>query len=86
MPRLTTPYDWKLVVFQIRQLRRETQAELADALDCSVSTVSKWEQGQTTPAPRQRRRLEEYAVEAGFPPSHWPEDVQQPLFPVAASA
>ena len=83
MPRLVPHYDWKEIVYRLRALRRESQAEFATVVGCSVSTVSKWEQGATaTPAPRQQRRLEELAIAAGYPPSQWPElDAQQPLFP-----
>lgn len=34
-----------------------TQQELADALEVNLSTVQKWEAGQTLPYPKTRRRM-----------------------------
>jgi len=51
-----------------------SQLEFAQALGCSVSTVSKWERGESTPLPKQRRRLEAIGAEIGFCPSDWPAE------------
>lgn len=77
MPRLTDKYDWPKVVFLLRERRSQTQAEFAESVGCSVSTVSKWERGETAPVPKQRRRMEALGVEAGVPPSGWPEELRQ---------
>lgn len=77
MPRLPVKYDWPRVVLLVRERRSETQAEFADALGCSVSTVSKWERGETVPAPKQRRRMEAMGVEAGLPSAEWPHETRQ---------
>lgn len=86
MPRLSTPCDGMLGVFHLRQLRCETQAEFVYFLQRAVSTASKWDQGRTEPSPRQGRKLEGLAAQAGFPPPLWPDDAQQPLFSVSSSA
>lgn len=77
MPRLLAKYDWPVVVHELRQRACQTQAEFAAAVGCSVSTVSKWERRETTPAPRQRRRMEGIGVAVGYPPATWPEESKQ---------
>ena len=77
MPRLSDKYDWPKVVFLLRERRSQTQAEFAGSVGCSVSTVSKWERGETTPIPKQRRQMEALSAEAGLAPSEWPEESKQ---------
>ncbi len=82
MPRLTSTYDWPKVVFQLRSRRNESQAVFAEAVGCSESTVSKWEQGRAQPQPRHRKKLEEIGEESGHPMVRWPlKSSQEPLFP-----
>lgn len=73
MPRLPIKYDWPRVVLELRQRSTLSQADFARAVGCSLSTVSKWECGQTLPAPKQLRRVEEYGMAVGFLPAAWPE-------------
>ncbi len=81
VPRLPARYDWKTVVFTLRERRNQTQVEFAASLDCSVFTVSKWECGETVPAAKHRRLLEAMGVEVGHLASDWPEaSFQQSLF------
>jgi transcriptional regulator with XRE-family HTH domain len=77
MPRLPVRHDWSRVVLYLRERHNQTQAEFGNALGCSASTVSKWERGETVPAPKQRRRMEGLGTEVGFPPSDWPEKSRQ---------
>lgn len=77
MPRLQINFDWPKVVLELRQRSRKSQAEFAVAVSCSLSTVSKWERGQTLPLPRQLRQVEEFGSALGFPPSDWPEASKQ---------
>lgn len=77
MPRLQINCDWPKVVLELRQRSRKSQAEFAAAVSCSLSTVSKWERGQTLPLPRQLRQVEEFGSALGFPPSDWPEVSKQ---------
>ncbi len=77
MPRLPIRYDWPQVVLLLRERRNESQVDFARTLECSSSTVSKWERGECVPAPRQRRRMEALGVEIGWPTSEWPEESKQ---------
>lgn len=72
MPRLPAKYDWSRVVYLLRERLSQSQAEFAATVGCALSTVSKWEQGATNPAPRQRRRLRKIGDEVEFPVSVWP--------------
>ncbi len=73
MPRLPIRHDWPQVVLLLREHRLESQAELAEALGSSLSSISKWERGEAVPGPRYRRKMEQLARAAGFPVSDWPE-------------
>lgn len=81
MPRLPVKYDWPRVVLDLRTRSTLSQASFADAVGCSLSTVSKWECGQTLPAPKQLKRVEDFGTSIGFPPADWPEaSPQERLF------
>ncbi|MCK6529692.1 helix-turn-helix transcriptional regulator [Myxococcota bacterium] len=73
MPRLPTTFAWSTVVLSVRERRNETQAELAQAMGCSVFAVSKWECGAAVPTAKHRRLLERLATDAGYPPGDWPK-------------
>lgn len=77
MPRLPPTFDWPQVVLVLRERRNQTQAEFAESLGCSVSTVSKWERGETSPAAKHRRKMDELGNDVGYPASGWPEREQQ---------
>jgi transcriptional regulator with XRE-family HTH domain len=40
-----------------RRQRNLTQKQLADKIDCSRSTISRWENGHSTPLRRTRNRI-----------------------------
>lgn len=77
MPRLPVKYDWPKVVMLLRTRRSQSQAEFAESVGCSVSSVSKWERRETAPSPKQRRRIEALSAEAGVAPADWPEESGQ---------
>lgn len=77
MPRLRTPYLWTEIVFELRSRSSTTQVELASMLGCSVSTVSKWERGETTPIARQQRKMDEIGRQLGYPRTQWPRRSEQ---------
>ncbi len=73
MPRLRPTFDWPQVVLVLREKRNQTQSEFARSLGCSLSTVSKWERGESCPVAKHRRKLDQFGDDAGFPASEWPE-------------
>lgn len=77
MPRLPVRYDWPRVVLLLRDGRSQTQAEFAHAMGCSVSTVSKWERGETAPTAKHRRAMEAMSEELGISLGDWPEPSKQ---------
>jgi len=77
MPRLRTPYLWTEIVHELRLRSSVTQAELAEALGCAVSTVSKWERGETTPVARAQRKMDELGRQLGYPRPSWPRKGEQ---------
>ena len=77
MPRLRTTFLWPEIVFELRTRSSTTQVELASMLGCSVSTVSKWERGESRPVARQQRKLDELGRQLGYPRSAWPREGEQ---------
>jgi len=74
MPRLTSIYDWKLVVIELRCERRLncTQEMLARKIKASVFSVSKWERGETAPTLKFRHKLARLAEDIGYGQTTWP--------------
>ncbi len=75
MPRLTSTYNWQLIVVELRSERYLdcTQESLARKLQTSVFSVSKWERGETAPTARFRARIRKLAEQANYPHiNNWP--------------
>ena len=77
MPRLRTPYLWPEIVFELRCRASTTQAELASSLGCCVSTISKWERGETKPVARAQRALDQLGRRLSYPREAWPRRLEQ---------
>src|ERR1700756_3155988 len=72
-----------------RELRGWSQAKVAEALNTTVRTISRWEQGQALPYPFYRERLCELfgkdARQLGLLPDHEDEEPPPPEEPVLSS-
>ena len=58
--------DFADLVKRIRQVRSQTQEELARELDVTVGTMNGWENGRHRPVRAQRRRLTALAESLGL--------------------
>lgn len=74
MPRLRSPYDWRLFVLRLRTEKclGVSQEMLARKLSVTVAAVSRWERGLAVPNNKFRNRLKNLAVRAGFLEHDWP--------------
>lgn len=77
MPRLPVRHDWPRVVLLLRVRCNQSQVEFANDVSCSPSAVSKWERGETVPAPRYRRLIADLGDQVGFPAEDWPAESRQ---------
>ncbi len=55
------PKDEEYAVQELRERLGLTQAQFAEALDVSPSTIIRWEQGQSKPTQIARARMDEMA-------------------------
>jgi transcriptional regulator with XRE-family HTH domain len=78
-PRLLDPRAWSTgdlaeALGTIRLWAGLTQADLAERIGCSVSSVRAWESGRAVPGPGMRRRLEDgYGLPEGALVTAYPE-------------
>jgi len=75
VPRVITEFDWSTFVSTLRSERYWdcSQQELAQMLEVSVSTVSKWERGAVRPQPRHRWALRRMATRKRYRQGDWPK-------------
>jgi len=75
VPRIITEFDWPTFVYTLRSERYWdcSQQELAQMLEVSVSTVSKWERGVVQPQPRHRSALRTLGSRKRYRAGDWPK-------------
>jgi len=75
VPRTITEFDWPTFVHTVRSERYWdcSQQELAQMLEVSVSTVSKWERGAVQPQPRHRWALKTLGARKHYRAGDWPK-------------